>query len=214
MAATLDLYNDTVNGTLVLGLSDRAPLQLSEFYQGSKIQVRYYPIKPIEARVIAPFYTNLDLDQLTLEIAIGARAGAEDLLAYQGTWSKQYNSGSSGAGYMHATLDLNTSEMNTEIGSSDAITSHLEIKLSESGVARVVYQRPIRINSVVLGPSGAASLPTPTAEYFTKAEIMELMARLGVNPAGRTITLSSPDNSKFRIIGVRNDGSAQDDLIG
>jgi hypothetical protein len=211
MASTIDIYNDVQNNVLYGSANASRPLVIPDLYQYGTLQLRWYPVRPTYS-VLPPFFSNVDLDQLTLKMAIGPRAGAESPISAQYTWTKAYTSGASGPGYMYANLDLNTTEVNTAIGTSDSITSYFEITMSEDGVPRVVYQTPVRIISAVTPPGSASSLPTPAASYLSREECMELFVKWANNQAGKTITLTSPDGTRDRIIGVRNDGSAQDDF--
>jgi hypothetical protein len=112
-------------------------------------------------------------------------------------------------------LDLNTSALNTAIGTDDTYSTYFEIRLSESGVKRVTHQAQLTINSVVIGPGSAGSLPTPEAEYFTKAEMFELFPQWDntrVQSRGKCIRYSSADGTATRTHGVNNDKSPIDDL--
>lgn len=207
-AAYLELFCDIVNRKLVSGVISSAAFVLNDLYQGDKLSIRFWPLRPTNAAVRSTF-AKVDIDSLSLRLAIGAAAGAESLLASQTTWSKQYDDGAQ-TGYLYADLDLNTTEMNAAIGSASFITSFIEARLSDSGVERVVFQQAIRVLAGVITPSGSGSLPLPETTYFTQAEVLALFAQLAPNGAGRTITLTSPDGTKQRIIGVNNDGSGLD----
>jgi hypothetical protein len=126
MSAYLQLYLDVFNRRLPLTLSNQSAFTgLSNAYQYGKLKFRIYPVRP-NGNVTGTLYSVLDLDNLTLKMGIGARAGGEDLLAYTapGSWSKVYDSGSSGPGYFSGELDLNTTEMNTAIGSASSDLLH------------------------------------------------------------------------------------------
>lgn len=216
MAAAIEIWNDLLNNRLVQGLNSNEAFRFGTLYQGSKLSIRYFPILPILGAIQAPFYKKVDLSNLTLEIAVGPRAGTESLKAFQGTWTKQTGPDSEGvSGYMYADLDLNTSDLNTAIGTLDTYSTYLEARLSESGVKRVTYQTDLIITSVVMGPGAAGSLPTPAAEYFTKAEMLELFVswdNTRVQSRGKAVRFASGDGTATRTLGVNNDKSPQDDL--
>ena len=71
-------------------------------------------------------------------------------------------------------------------------------------------QFPIFVDKSLI--EGAISQPVPSSSYLTRDEAMALFVKYVNNPDGATCTLTSPDGLHDRIIGVRNDGSAQDDL--
>lgn len=218
MAAQIELYNDIVNNRLVQGINSNSAFTFGTLFQGSTLSIRYFPLVPIWGAVTAPFYKKVSLANITaLEMALGPRAGAESLLAYQGTWTAQSAADSDGvSGYMYADFDLNVSALNTAIGNSDsAYSTYFEIRLSESGKMRPTYQTSIGITPVVLGPGAAGSAPTPAASYFTKEEAMNLFVKWyngDLASRGKGITLFSPDGASTREIGVNNDKSAKDEL--
>jgi hypothetical protein len=206
MAAVISLYNDVVNNRLVKGLTNAESFAFNSagIYQGSKLTLRWYPLQPTGS-VTSPF-TLLSVTGLSIDIAIGPRAGAESILARQNTWVD------SGNGYLEATLNLNTSELNTAIGTSDSLSTYFEIAMTESGSTRTVYQESISVTSVVIGPGTAASLPSAATEYLTAAQVRAEFVRFFNNPNGATIELLSPDGTRSRLMGVNDDGTAQDEV--
>ena len=216
MAAAIELWNDILNNRLVQGIKSTTEFKFGTLFQGSKLSIRYFPVLPILGAIQPDYFKKVNLSNLTLEIAVGPRAGTESLLAFQDVWTKQTGPDSDGvSGYMYADLDLNTSALNTAIGTSDTYSTFFEIRLSESGVKRVTYQLGLNITSVVIGPGAAGSLPTPAQQYYTKAEIDELVVKWDntvVQSRGKAVRLSSPDGTATRTLGVNDDKSPQDDL--
>lgn len=212
MSATINLFLDVENKLLVTSLTNASPFRgLSTAYQYAYYNFQVTPVRP-NGNVTGTLYTKLDLDNLTLKMGIGARAGGESLLAYTapGSWTKNYDSGSSGPGYFSGAFDLNTTEMNTAMGSSDSISSYFEIQLGDSSNYRTAYNAAITIYATVMTSGAAASLPTAAEQYYTKTETAGLFAKLY---GSETITLVSPDGTRFRTLGIDNDGNAIDDLI-
>ena len=208
MAATpIDLYNDVVNNVLVLGLNNKERFNISSrsVFQGSKLPIRWYPVRPTNS-VTAPFFTLLPVAGLTLDICIGPRAGSESLLARQNVWAENVG------GYLEATLNLNTAELNAAVGTSDSFSTFFEINLTDAGDERPVYQDTINIVPVVKGPGTSSSLPTAAIEYLTATQIRAEFVRFFNNPVGSTIELTSPDGSHTRLIGCNDDGTAQDEI--
>ena len=215
MAAEIDLFNDTVNERLVRSLTNEESFQFQSFHQGSVLKLRYWPLIPTYATRGAKF-TKIPIAGLTLKAGIGPRAGAQALLASQTVWDLAFDLDGSGNGYLYADLDLNTTEMNTAIGSEDRLQTYFELVLNDGGVPRVVWQQPVTIYAVVFGPAGAASLPALAVSYYTAVEADAMFVRWNndrVISRGKTITLYAPNGTVLRIIGVRNDGSAQDDIL-
>lgn len=212
MSATINLFLDVENKLLVTSLTNASPFRgLATAYQYAYYNFQVTPVRP-NGNVTGTLYTKLDLDNLTLKMGIGARAGGEDLLAYTapGSWTKNYDSGASGPGYFSGAFDLNTTEMNTAVGSSDSISSFFEIQLGDSGNYRTAYNSAITIYATVMTSGAAASLPTVADQYYTKEEIAGLFVKLY---GSETVTLVSPDGTRFRTLGIDNDGNAIDDLI-
>lgn len=221
MADAISLYLDlsSPQGALVQGLGNRSAFVLGPFYQGSLLNFRVYPVVPTGNTAIAPFYSLVPLTALDMQMVVGPAAGAEAIKAAQYTWAKQSVPDSDGAsGYFYASLDLNTSELNTLVSTSASISTQFEILLSRSGGDFApVFQIDITIKAVVKTPGGAASIPTPTPSYLTADQCYNLFVmwdnRLRAANAGRSILTTSPDQSHTReSAGVDNDGSPTDNL--
>jgi len=212
--ATLELFCDVDNNRLVRSLNSQEAYEFQGFYQGSQLPIKFTPVRS-KNTPYAPFFTKVPIDPISLQIAIGPRAGAEATLAKQYTWSKVYDPGGS-TGYLSAILDLNTTEINTALATADTFPTYFEIRMAEDGIARVVFQKPITLYAVVIGPVGNDAVPVPANQFMTSAEILALMnqfVRFTNNPPGATITLTSELSAAQRILGARDDGSAQDDMV-
>lgn len=208
MAATpIDLYNDVVNNVLVLGLNNREKFRITDrqIFQGAKLPFRWYPCRPTNS-LSAPFFTLIPVTGLTLDVILGPRSGAESALARQNSWTD------SGLGYLEATLNLNTTELNAAIGSSDSYSTYFEINVTDAGDERPSYQEAISVIPVVKGPGTSSALPTSPVEYLTAAQIRAEFVRFFNNPSGSTIELLSPDGGSSRLIGCNDDGTAQDEV--
>jgi len=209
------LFCDIVNRRLAVGLNDKGAFSIGNIFQGDQIPFRIWPVKPTNT-VTAPYFTKQSIDNFTLQFSVGARAGSESLLVSQTSWTKVYDAGSSGTGYLSATVNFNTTNLNNAIASSDSYNTFLEIKLAESGVERVIHQQSLIVIACVQGPGSSSALPTPAADYFTKEQVVALLSqcvKFTGNANGATLTLVSPDGGSQRILGVNNDKSAKDDLI-
>ena len=220
MADSIDLYLDmsTPQGGLFPSLNSLTPVVLGPFYQGQLLSLRVYPVKRISGAAIAPFLAKLPITTLDLQVVVGPAAGAEAIKAAQYTWTKQTVNDSDGAsGYFYADLDLNTTDMNTAVGSAESFPTKIEFLISRaSGGFTAAHQADIVVKSVVKTPGSAASIPTPAASYLTRDECYALFVmwdnRVRAANAGRAPILVSPDGSHTREIGVDNDGSPTDNL--
>lgn len=212
MAATdIILYNDIVSRRLVTNLSNGTPFQFGSFFQAEKINLQLYPVIPTNLSPPSAAFSKVDISALLPFVYMGPRAGASALLAAQEVWTAVPASG-----YFAAVLDLNTTAMNTAIGTSDSITTLFEIQWSEAGVRRIGYQSTVTVNSTVYDIAGASVLPSPAASYPTWQEARATFVKWlnnDVSDRGKTVTLYSPDGTALRIIGVNDDKSAKDDLL-
>ena len=220
-ADAISLYVDlsTPQGALVRGLNDRSAFVLGPFYQSSLLQLRIYPVAPTGNQAIAPFFSKLPLTNLDVRVAIGPAAGGEAIKAAQYVWTKQLVPDADGAsGYFYADLDLNTTDLNNLVSTNAEITTQFEIALARgAGTYRPVFQQNIIVRPVVKDPGSAASIPTPTADYYTAAQIRQLFVpwdnRLFNINWGRAPIFVSPDGSHTREApGVDNDGAPTDNL--
>lgn len=217
MADAIKLYLNlgTPQGSLVKGLSDATPFVLGPFYQGSALNLRIYPVVPTGTGIVAPFFSQLAIDSLDIQVAVGPRAGAESILANQYTWSRQTAFDSENdRRYFYASLDLNTTNLNAAVGTSDSYQTYFEILLSRGSTFVAVFNTAITINAVVKDPAGAASAPTPAASYYTASQIDALFVRwnnaLFSANAGRNIVLLSPSGTRTRELGVGDSAEAID----
>lgn len=216
--AYIDVYLDASDPTKILrDLNGNTALPMS-FFQGSNVSLRVYIARPTGA-VTGARYAKVDISALSLQVAIGPRAGAEAIKAAQYTWTKQISPDSAGlSGYFYADIDLNTTDLNTAIGTSESYESYLEFRISESGASyRVITQAKFTLQSVVKDPGSASSTPTPSSSYLTRDECLELFVlwdnRNRSGNAGRNVVLVSPDGAHTRTIGVDNDGAGIDYAI-
>lgn len=204
MAATpaIELWNDIVNKRLVIGLNDMTAFDpfANQESQSAQIRFRWYPIVPISIAV-APNYQLVPTAGLTLKMAIGPRAGAEADLAYQNVWVD------SGQGYLEAVLNLNTDTMASAFTSADSVSSFFEIKMTENGNTRRVYQQAITLTSDVIDPAGASILPGAREEFLTRAQCLAMFVQWFNNAPGSVIELPAKNTPAVVRLGCNDDGS-------
>ncbi len=116
-----------------------------------------------------------------------------------------------GSNTLYGELDLNTGPMGTAFsGSTVTIQAYLELQLVLAD-GLYAFRFVITIDKSFIAAAAPASI-TP-AGYMTREEVLAMFVKYFGNADGLTITLLSPDGSHQRIIGVRDDGSAQDDIV-
>ena len=215
MQSVINLFNDVANNRLVEGLSSKTVVTLRDSYQGETLSFRIFPVVPIVGAVVAPFFSQVSVSNILYRMAIGARAGAESLLAAQPTWTAVIGPDADGlSNYLYADLNLNTTAMNTAIGSLTTLdTSFFELQFSiASAPWRVGYQAPFRITATVMDVSGAISLPMPAANYPTWEQVGAAFVRR-VGWAGENFSMISQDGSKSGLVYWGDDGAFHSDAI-
>lgn len=216
MADAIEIYLDisTPQGGLFKSLLSREAFALGPFYQGAALQLRVFPVVPT-GNAVGTIFSKVALNNLDFELVLGLRAGTNVIYAAQYVWTKQLVADAEGkSGYFYATFDLNTTELNAAL-TGETLAIYLEFRLARGAAGRQpVHQAGATIYAAVKDPSGAASIPTPTADYLTAAQCRALFVQwrndLDAANAGRTLVFTSPDASKTRELGVGNDGAGID----
>src|SRR5207302_2044210 len=85
------------------------------------------------------------------------------------------------------------------------------LELTETATNRVtLLQVPVTLTSA--GDEGSSTSPAPADSYYTKAEVLALLAKL-INDPGVRIVLKSANGVYGRELGVNDDGSPMDNFI-
>lgn len=215
MATELDLYCDIQAHKLVNGITDMGAFSLGKkLHQGDTLAIKCWPLKPnYPLASSASYFSKVDIQNLSLKIAIGAKAGDEDLVAAQYTWNKRYDADAT-TGHFYADLSLNTTELNAKFG-ADTLehSTYFVILLNEDGAWRTVYEQHIQIQAAVVAPTGESDLPSPVNEYLTRAECLEMFVKWINNGAGKNAQFTSPDGSRLLELGVGDDGEMITDIL-
>ncbi len=149
-------------------------------------------------------FTLVPISGSALTIAI-LQASNNTVLASQTSWT--YDSGTN---IITGFLNLFQSAMVTAIGSSASLVCKIVLKIVTASDGTYVVTSPL---TVLLDPIVAGvPAPTPSFAYYTAAE-MDARYLKKISDPGETWTSKSPDGVHQRILGMRNDGSAQDDVI-
>lgn len=139
-------------------VSEAYPLQLPEVLElvyGDQLVLNIYLVDGI-----GDYDSISGLTGYTLKVGVGAPGGT--VAAFQDSWT-QITSGWTG------TLDLNTAGIQTLLNSAVSVSSYLEVEITDSlGKVRTYGQAKVTLRNQAI--SGASSVPTPTADYFTKTE--------------------------------------------
>lgn len=203
MSATLKVYVNTALKVLQYSSTSGRIVNLPDF--------RKYETVPLEIMLVEPDPTNQidgfivpDISNMSLRVALHSAWDATTPIAQQETWSKDTVKRT-----FTAELTLNTTDFNTWIGSSESKVGYFEIEVLEGTARRKVYVSAVNVKNAVQKPTTTA--PSPITEYITRAEANATFAKY-LSAAGMTITLTSADGTKQRIIGVGNDGTAFDDI--
>lgn len=216
MAALVEIFNDVVNQRLVQGLNNSEAKPLPAIFEGSDLNIRLRFIEPTNSGR-APFYSLIEPGSLIAYIAIGPRAGTQDIKAFQSSFTLTLVDPETGDAepysdwYFSGSLDLNTTELNAAIGSADTWNTFIEIGLQSTSGRRVTYQQPITIQSVVKTPGGAAAVSIPGETYYTRDEMDERFVPW-LNPrAGLQLSIISGGSLGQRTWGVEDDGQRIDE---
>lgn len=205
--APVKLIIDKVNRWAIQSLTKPDILTYDEVFQGERTNYQIYIAEPSYSE---PPYVLVAIDNLTLYFVVGKRFGSEEILVAQYTWSKDTTNR-----FFYAEVNYNTSELNTKV---DALTTdtyystYLEILLGDSGIYRPIYQKILKVNPVVKTPGAALAAPAANLTPLTLEDANNLFLKK-ISAPGDTWTAYSPDGTRGRVLGIRNDGSKQDDVL-
>ncbi len=201
----LDLYLDATRKQLVYGPTSPTRIALPFFGKSDSVNLRIQLLNVNASGGYATPYTiiNTATKPDGLKVSVGSLGGASPLASADlTTFDSTYN-------FFTGTLDLNTSALNTAVGSSSTYATYLEIKALDGSDYVTLASDALTIRNYVYNPAGA-TVPDPSDSYYTSAQIISgFVAKMGA--AGDTIRLLSPDGTKAVILGCRDDGTFQVD---
>lgn len=171
-----------------------------------------YETVPFEICIVEPSlvalglerFSRVDISAVSLSVAINDTFDDATPLAYQNTFTKNEDTN-----VFSGELSLNTSALNTYVGSADSKTAYFEIEIQEGTARLKIFTAVVTIQNGVTQVGTVA--PSPVDEYVTKAAADAQYVRK-VMPAGEQITITSPSGTYQRILGV-DDGGAAIDII-
>ena len=212
MAGELSIFINAKDRTLVSSFLNRQTVSLPAAIQGETLTLLVYFLNPVGLQVSSPF-EYLDFSGGTLKVGICGGDGrptgtASDptptVIAFQDTFSEIPN-GFSGE------LTLNTPDVATFLGALSERASTFEVELTPAAGDPVKYlQIPVIIKAAVI--ESASTVPTPISSYMTRNESLAAFVKQ-IGLPGETVQFTSPNGLYGRILGVRDDGTRQDDVI-
>lgn len=201
----LDLYLDATRKQLVYGHTAPTRIALPFFAKYDLVNLRIQMLAVNASGGFATPYTviNSATKPDALKVSIGSLGAASPLASADLTTFDGTNNMFTGE------LNLNTSSLNTAVGSLSSYSTIFEVKALDGSDYVTLASEVLTIRNVVYNPSGT-EIPVPADSYYTSAQIVSgFVKKMG--EAGGTIRLTSPDGTKAAILGCRNDGTLQVD---
>ncbi len=153
----------------------------------------------------------VDMAGTGLRVAIGATptgsSGGPSPLALQDSAGWTWDAVNK---WFTGSLALNTTDVDTYIGSSAFRVAYLEVNSTLSGSRITLLQASFNLTAVV--DELTSTTPSSTEQYLTRAECLALFAKL-VNDLGTRIVFKSANGLYGREIGVGEDGGAVDNFF-
>lgn len=200
----LDLYVDIAGKQLVANPFGPAPFTLPLLHQGDIIPLRVYLLQRTTAYPFAsassPAFEVLDISDLSLEMAIGTKAGSGDgdHVASQLSWSKNETSN-----YFYGDLEMNATEMTAAFGSAATLSRTLEIEVTRALKPYTALSLDITVHADVI-KDAAVSLQSGQVALtmaYGNATFLKIVGDLG-----QIQTLRSENGLWTRTIGVSDTG--------
>lgn len=208
MAATLKLYVDWFSKSLITNPGSITPFVMPPFFEGDTVPIRITILEPDPNGSVNSFIYP-PIDNMSLKLGVSdtptGTAGGPALLVSQFVWTKVTGS----KPYFEATVAFNSGALGAFIGAAASATAFLELEITEGAAVTTIYQGQITIKAEVIESGSVAVVPGLTALDLDTAMALFLPRR---SEAGATWTSTSPNGLVHRTLGVRDDGSGQDDL--
>lgn len=197
------LYVNWITKLLQAGEQDDTPVVLPDFSK--------YESAPFEIAIVEPHptfpnrFNRVDISNLTLKASVNDTLDDASPLAEQSTWTKDTD-----ANTFSAELDLNTSGINSAVGTAVSVTAYFQLTaIDAAGGRRVLYQEQVNITNSVIQPTTTS--PDPTKSYPTWDEAYGVFM-VATNRPGVQIAVRSPSGLKIRYFGVDDNGTKIDDV--
>jgi hypothetical protein len=147
-------------------------------------------------------FARVDITALALSASISSTLDNATPEAEQTSWTKDTTNMT-----FSGTLELNTAPMNGFIGSSDSLTAYFQLKITGSEGAEP-FRRTVNLKQSATKP--ATTAPDAIKIYPTLDEVLGMCLPRVLGP-GESLVLQDGNSQVLRVIGVRLDGTPQDD---
>jgi hypothetical protein len=204
MAAVKNLWVDLQGSRFINGIRDASAFSWGPIYHNENLNLALRFLKTNQDGALADRSNPMSLVNISgaaLTVKVWNSAG-DTLLAQQTVWVVD-----GGNSILSGALDLYTVPMIAAIGSSASITTKLEITLVLSDGTYTIRNDSLTIYRA-FNITGTPA-PAPGTNWLTLEQALGIFLRQ-VNEAGVTLTLTSPDGTKQRVLGIDDYGSGTD----
>lgn len=197
------IFWDWVGGKILL--SDASPAEVPNgfwnFGKYSKIPLCIALIEPKFPYGLGD-YARVDITDVTLKVTVDNMLDTAAPKVEQAVWTKDTANMT-----FSAVVDLNTVLFNAYVLASEGLEPYFQIEAT-SPTFNAKYRRTCKIFQSITQPVTVS--PDPTKVYPTLDEIAGMFVPRVMGP-GESLTLQDGDGQVLRVIGVRRDGTPQDD---
>lgn len=169
----LKLFVDVDRKALVKSATSTSGFVLPVLFQGDTIGVELTCLTANPTGGLSSPYSKVTLTGYSLRVGIGSTptgSGTDTPAALQTSFTLNGDDTT-----FSGTLALNTSGINTLIGSASSVAAVFEIELTSGSEVTTIYQGAITLKADLL--ETGATVPTPTDEYYTKNQSNQLFAQ-------------------------------------
>ncbi len=199
MGSLLKLTVDRQNGKLIS--FNGSVSAMPDLFQSNTKTLQVQFVDPAPTPLQIP--TVADMAAYGLRASVGSKptgsSGGPTPLALQDTFTWDAVNK-----WFTADLALNTTAIDTYIGSADSIQAWFELNLTLAGTRTTVIQTTFTLRAVV--DELISNVPTPTDVYLPKSEILALLA------AKLDKVMKSPSGTWARELGIGDDGTPTDNI--
>lgn len=205
MTATRKLFVNWLTKKLQVSDSNGGIVTLPNFNKYENVPFEIVIVEPDNSSVGRQAFSRVDISALSMSMSLHSGFDTASPLAYQNTFAKDESTDT-----FSGSLSLNTVALNAWIGSSESKSGYFEIEIQEGANVSKIYLAGITVQNAIA--QVGAVVPSPVDEYFTKPQVVaQFLPRFA--EAGTQITLTSPDGTRQRIIGIGNGGELIDQVL-
>ena len=208
MASPLKLCINKLTQKLQVSASNGSSFVLPPFTQEDAPLIEVQIVEPDPASG-ANAFSLPDISNFSLFLSVATAAptgsGTSVMIVTQYSWTKDLTEKT-----FSSVVSFNTAALTTHLGASESKTAYLEISFSEGAGYLTIFRGTITIYAKA-NKSGTLSL-VATLTPMSREEAISIFAKK-LGTSGETITFTSPDGTKQRILGVNDDGAGIDYII-